>query len=108
MGNSDEIYIVSWNAVIEQCKTKLEPGDYKRALEVTDRDTFRSELDKLQAQYTQDAPRHVILLLYPTLPHYEQFSEFFVKMMSEKVETSVMWGLLFLVVKVRVPSSRAP
>ena len=42
------------------------------------------------------------MLLYPILPHYEQFSKYFVDMLSEKVETSMMWGLLFLVIKVRL------
>lgn len=35
------------------------------------------------------------------LDHYETFAQFFVSMMSHKIEVSMMWGLLFLVVKVR-------
>ena len=65
-------------------------------------DRFRTELNRLLDEYPNeaDAPRHVILLLYPTLGHFEQITETFVKMMSQQVETSMLWGLLYLVIKV--------
>lgn len=57
---------------------------------------FRTELNRLLEDYPdeEDAPRHAILLLYPMLDHFEQFTQSFVKMMSQKVETSMLWGLL--------------
>lgn len=106
-GNSDEIYAESWKAVLLQCENKLEPSDYEKAVEIKDMQTFHHELDILREQYSNEAPQHVIMLLYPTLPHYEQFSRSFVRMMSEKVEVSMMWGLLFLVIKVRITSHSA-
>ena len=98
---SDEIYIESWKATLEECKKKLEPSDHQRALEIKTLEDFRLELDKLQKEYREDAPKHVIMLLYPTLDHYDQFTQSFVKMMAQAVETSMLWGLLYLVVKVR-------
>jgi len=41
------------------------------------------------------------MLIYPTLDHYEKFAQNFVNMMAKPVDMSMMWGLLFLVFKVR-------
>jgi hypothetical protein len=86
---------------LEQCEKKLEHADHERALEVKTLQDFRLELDKLQQEYPEDAPKHVVLLLCPTLDHYEEFTQSFVKMMSNAVETFPLWSLLFLVIKAR-------
>jgi hypothetical protein len=44
------------------------------------------------------------MLLYPTLDHDEQFARSFVKIMSNKVEVSMLWGLLSLVIKLSLES----
>jgi len=89
--------------VLAECDKALEPEDQERAISVKNIDDFRTELDRLLKAYQDeaDAARHVIVLLSPTLDHYEQFTESFVEMMSQKVETSMLWGLLCLVVEVR-------
>lgn len=81
----------------------MERLDYERALQVKSAGDFRKELDQLQKEYSTDAPRHVIGLLYPTLDHYDQFAQSFVRMMAQSVETSMLWGLLSLVIKVSLP-----
>jgi hypothetical protein len=48
--------------------------DYERALEVKDIDGFRVKLDKLQREYCENAPRHVVMPLYPILELYDQFA----------------------------------
>lgn len=94
----------SWKAVLAQCDKQLEPKDRDKAVEVNNVNDFRTELNRLlDEEYPEDndsAPRHVIMLLLPTLDHYDQFSQSFVKMMSQQVETSMLWGLLYLVLKV--------
>ena len=74
-------------------------------LEIKEIDTFSKELEKLQTFYPDEGSKHVIMLLYPALIHYERFSTSFVKIMSNKVKTSMIWGLLFLVIKVEPPFS---
>jgi len=85
-----------------RCKEKLEQDDHDRALQVKTGDDFRKELGKLESEFTDEGSLHVIRLLYPILDHYETFAQFFVAMMSHNIEVSMMWGLLFLVVKVRL------
>lgn len=80
---SDGIYIQSWKGVLRQCEKKLEPDDYERALMVETLETFCDELNKLQALYVAEGPKQVILLLYPALPHCEEFSKSYVKLLSE-------------------------
>ena len=101
---SDHIYIESWKATLAECEKRLEPGDHARALEIKSTDDFRKELDKMKNEYSDADPVHVIMLLYPALDHYEQFAQYFVKMMSNKVEVSTLWGLLFLVIKLSLES----
>ncbi|KAL8896345.1 MAG: hypothetical protein Q9207_007750 [Kuettlingeria erythrocarpa] len=97
---------VQIEAALAECDKKLEPIDRERAQEVNNIDDFRNELNRLLDEYPDDAdaPRHVILLLYPTLDHFEQFTQSFVKMMSQKVETCMLWGLLYLVIKLSLES----
>jgi membrane protease subunit (stomatin/prohibitin family) len=75
--------------------------DYKYALQVQDINKFRQELAKLRTQYSEDTQKRVISLLYPALDNYDQFAVSFVKMMAEAVDVSMLWGLLYLVIKVR-------
>jgi hypothetical protein len=102
---SDIIYIESWKAAVAECDRQLEPQDHERALQVKNIADFRHELERLLQEYPDDddAPHHVIMLLLPALEHYEQFTQSFVRMMARKVETSMLWGLLYLVVKVSIP-----
>jgi hypothetical protein len=55
----------------------------------------------LRTQYSEDTQKRVISLLYPALDNYDQFAVSFVKMMAEAVDVSMLWGLLYLVIKVR-------
>lgn len=58
----------------------------------------------MRARYEGDlAKTEVLMLLIPILGHYDQFAESFVRLMQNKVEVSMMRGLLYLVIKVRRP-----
>lgn len=96
---SDEIYLESWAATIQVCKEQLDDIDYKHALQVKNIDMFRQELDQLRSRYSGDAQRHVIALLYPALDNYDRFATTFVKMMEHTADVSMLWGLLYLVIK---------
>lgn len=72
----------------------------ERALKVGNTEDFNRELDHLQNEYSEEASLHVIGLLHPTLDHYEQFAQAFINMMAQAVEISMLWALLYLVVKV--------
>jgi hypothetical protein len=71
-------------------------------MEVKTPDDFRQTLAELQAEYT-GSPQVVAIIrnLLPALGHYEAFATTFVKLMKDNIETSMMWGLLSLVVTVR-------
>lgn len=99
MCGSDEIYIESWKATLSLCEQRLEPTDYERATEVSNIEECKKELDQLQNVYSEDTPLYVIGLLYSTLDHYEQLTRSFIKMMAYAVDLSMIWGLLYLVVK---------
>lgn len=64
--------------------------------------TFRHGLTSLahEVHNTQSEHADLLLLVVPTLEHYEQFADSFVALMLNKVDISMMWGLLFLVIKV--------
>lgn len=51
--------------------------------------------------FPNDPSRHVVMLLIPTIKHYEMFANMFVQIMAQSVDVSMLWGLLFLVVKVQ-------
>ena len=68
---------------------------------MTSVDDFRTELDRLKVKYASNSEAvELIVLLIPTLGHYEKFAMCFVELMSDEVETSMMFGLLSLVIKV--------
>jgi hypothetical protein len=98
---SDKLYIEAWDAALARCREKLEDHDHERALQVKTVDDFCKELQNLEIEFDDEGSLHVIRLLYPILNHYHTFAQFFVEMMAHKIEVSMMWGLLFLVVKVR-------
>ncbi|KAF4458057.1 NB-ARC and TPR domain protein [Fusarium austroafricanum] len=102
MPTYDEIYAEAWLAAIAECERKLDPVDYGRALQVKSVQDFRNELVGLT--YADDKPKKAISLIYPTLDHYEAFAQNFVNMMADPVDTSMMWGLLFLVFEVALGS----
>jgi len=81
--DADDLYFQAWLSVINRCKRELDNDQLAEALIVTSLPDFRSRLDSLQAQH-----------------HYEHFAAIFVKMMKKDMNTSMMWGLLYLVVKV--------
>jgi hypothetical protein len=67
---------------------------------VTSLPDFRARLEALQADHQSILQNEVLYMLYLPLSHYEQFAAVFVKMMKKDMNTSMMWGLLYLVVKV--------
>lgn len=99
---SDQIYIKSWEATLGQCEKKLEPMDREKAMMLKSAGDFRRELDELQKEFMDESSIQVILLLYPVVGNYEIFATFFVSMMDDAVEVSMMWGLLYLVVRVKI------
>ena len=86
---------------MKECEKTLEQHDHQRALQVQTLADFRGELESLMSEYPDPASKWAITLIYPTLDHYETFAQNFVKMMAEAVDVAMMWGLLFLVFKVR-------
>jgi hypothetical protein len=81
----------------------LERPDYERALQVTSLQGFQGALDGLITEHPDEQSKKAIALIHPTLDHYETFAQNFVSMMAHPVDTSMMWGLLFLVFNVRMP-----
>ncbi|KAI0115622.1 hypothetical protein GGR51DRAFT_503594 [Nemania sp. FL0031] len=104
MATYDEIYVESWEEALKECRKRLEGDDRKRALQVKSLQDFRSELESLLKEYPNKPAMKAITLLYPTLEHYETFAQNFVAMMENPVDTSMMWGLLFLVLKLALGS----
>ena len=97
------IYIQSWQTVISRCETSLERNDHAEALKVQTIESFTRKLRDLQREHTHNvASMQVIGMLYPTLNHYDVFASSFVKMLEHKVETSMLWGLLYLVIKIYI------
>lgn len=90
----------SWQAALKECERKLEKKDYRLAMKVKSLEDFDNELKTLVTVYSDDESARAIKLIIPTLYHYETFAQKFVDMMANPVETSLMWGLLFLVFKV--------
>ncbi len=62
---------------------------------------FRNELNRLLSEYPNEQSRNAIRLIDPTLDQYQTFAQNFVSMMAHPVDTSMMWGLLFLIFKVK-------
>ena len=61
---------------------------------------FKAQLELLSHQHKNKLQTQVLYMLYMTVPHYEEFAVMFVKMMKRDIDMSMMWGLLYLVVKV--------
>lgn len=92
---------------IAHCHSKLDPPDLALALQVKSAKDFRKELVRLDSQYTGSASQIIIQSLIPALDHYDGFAICFVRLMKNKVETSMMWGLLSLVTQVFRPFIRS-
>jgi hypothetical protein len=60
---------------------------------------FRTSLSQLQIEYQDSRSRQVLNSLFPCVDHYETFANLFMSMMANAVDVSLLWGLLFLVVK---------
>ncbi|KAK1636213.1 hypothetical protein BDP81DRAFT_489364 [Colletotrichum phormii] len=105
MATYDEIYFQSWLDALKECEVTLERHDHGRALGVKSIQDFRDELEKLTAEYQDDESNNAIRLIHPVLDHYETFAKNFVSMMAHPVDTSMMWGLLFLVFKLALSGS---
>jgi len=103
--HSDEIYRQSWHDTLQECERTLERHDRQRALQVKSLQDFRDELDHLLAaeypEHPDEQSRKAILLTHPTLDQYHTFAQNFAGVMACPVDTSIMWGLLFLIFKVR-------
>ena len=70
-------------------------------MEIKSVELFRTRLDNMLQQHPEGSPEaDVLLLIIPTLDHYDDFANSFVQLMLNKVDVSMMWGLLFLVIKV--------
>ena len=82
------------------CKYKLENDQLCEALKVTSSMEFKAQLELLSHQHKNKLQTQVLYILYMTVPHYEEFAVMFVKMMKRDIDMSMMWGLLYLVVKV--------
>ncbi|KAK1830086.1 hypothetical protein QBC39DRAFT_426826 [Podospora conica] len=102
---SDEIYTASWHDTLKECEKRLERHDHDRALGVKSIQDFRAELVHLMAEYQDERSAKAIALIHPTLDHYETFAQNFVSMMANPVDTSMMWGLLYLVFKLALAST---
>ncbi|KAK0657889.1 hypothetical protein B0T16DRAFT_69624 [Cercophora newfieldiana] len=103
----DAIYVEAWNSVIAQCQTRLERVHLVEAMAVKNPDDFRRTLVQLQNEHS-GSPQvsSIVRNLLPTLGHYEEFASTFVKLMKGNVETSMMWGLLSLVIRFSLDSPK--
>lgn len=90
----------SWQDTLKECEKTLEKGDRERALGVKSIQDFRNELEALQNKHPDQQSVRATKLIYPVLDDYETFAQNFVAMMAHPVDTSMMWGLLFLVFEV--------
>lgn len=99
--SSDLIYVEAWKSALAQCQRDLERDDHADALQVTSARAFRQRLGELKSRHEDVSTIRLVAALYPVLDHYEAFAASFVSVMRNKIGTSMMWGLLFLVVKVR-------
>jgi hypothetical protein len=86
--------------VVAECNEKLESHDRAEAGEIKGAGEFRIAVEELVDDFPNDPSRHVVMLLLPTIAHYEMFANTFVAIMAQSVDVSMLWGLLFLVVKV--------
>ncbi|OTA54149.1 hypothetical protein K449DRAFT_439560 [Hypoxylon sp. EC38] len=96
----DEIYVEAWRSVMVQCNTRLEQPHLLEAVQIRSVDDFHEALAKLQSEHTGD--HEVIAIIHNlrlSLEHYESFAQKFVDLLKNKVEVSMMWGLLSLVVR---------
>ena len=88
---------------MSECRKKLEPEDFEHARQVKTLEDFRLELDAFGEEYMDAKSHKAIQLIHPALDQYRTFAQNFTEMMEHPVETSMMWGLLFLVFKVGTP-----
>ncbi|OKL62715.1 hypothetical protein UA08_01361 [Talaromyces atroroseus] len=100
----DRFYIASWEAALAHCTSTLEKNDRQRALKIKTADDFRMSLRQLRVEHPDQNPQEVISMLFPAIEHYETFAGSFVALMAHAVDVSMMWGLLFLVVKLSLES----
>lgn len=98
---SDDLFISVWKSVVDQCIHKLEPYDLSEAVQIKNLKHFQTKLHELQLSCSDNDSTIMIGMLYPTLDHYDAMAAAFVAMMHGNVDVSLMWGLLYLVIKVR-------
>lgn len=96
----------AWKSVLAQCELQLQqndPADLATALGIRNLDEFRDELAKLEEEQFEEEALTIVRSLVPALDHYDAFARSFVSLMKNQVETSMMWGLLCLVIQVGHP-----
>ena len=93
-----------WSSTITRCREGLERNELDDALAVVSSQTFRDGLTSLiqKDHSTESEKADLLFFVVPNLKHYEQFTDLFVDLMLNKADVSMMWGLLFLVIKASV------
>jgi uncharacterized membrane protein len=74
-------------------------------LQVKTADDFRIALQQLRIEHPDTSSGEIISMLFPAVEHYEAFAKSFVAVMAHAVGVSMLWGLLYLVIKVSLRSS---
>lgn len=95
----DALFHQSWKATTDRCKKDLENDELAVALQVKSLSDFIARLES-QHGPGNESQLEVLYLLPFALTHYDTFATMFVKMMKRNVDVSLMWGLLYLVIKV--------
>jgi hypothetical protein len=89
---------------VAYCAQKLEGDDEARARRVKTAEEFRAAVVTLRNECTDESSRQDIMRLCPTIDYYDKFANTFLAIMADAVEISMLWGLLFLVVSVSIPT----
>ena len=98
------LYVEQWEKVSKRCLDSLEEDDVRQILEVNSIQRVRAELDRLQQGSVSNPGLEALSLLNPSLSHLRIFGLFFVESSKYQIDITVLWGMLHLIVQVRVIS----
>lgn len=99
----DASCLSQWDASLERSLASLEFGDAEEIRAATGPQQIRDFMAALLLVKDTQPIKHAAAMLLPSLGHFEIFDAFFVTSLRPCPETSAVWGMLYVVVKVCVP-----
>jgi hypothetical protein len=87
-------------SIPDDCQYLLERPDFDSASRVKTEHDFRAALDKLESECTDGKLPTAFRGVRITLRYYEIFMDFLDEIIEHVVDTSLLRGLLFLVIQV--------